>query len=156
MADEHRFETHLQFPADPAQKLPPAADFVRDSWLGAEGHPAIPGASAPVFGGHARGYNPEELLILSLSECHMLTYLALAAKNGLAVRRYEDHASGRLGRAPGGKTQMLEVVLRPRVTVVRGADLATARSLHEPAHRHCFMANSVNFPVLHEPDIAEE
>jgi organic hydroperoxide reductase OsmC/OhrA len=155
MAEEHVFETRLEYPADKAQKLPPDPDFSRDNRLIVEGHPEMPGALPAALGGHNRGYSPEDLMILSLSECHCLTYLRLAQKNRLAIRRYEDRATGRLGKNAAGMTQLLEVVLRPRVTVARGTDLAAARTLHERAHHHCFMANSVNFPVLHEPEIVE-
>jgi len=155
MAEEHVFETTLEYPADAGQKLPPDPDFSRDNRLGAPGHPAMPGALPKVLGGHDRGYSPEDLLILSLSECHCLTYLAFARKNGIAIRRYEDRATGRLGKGPSGVTQMLEVILRPRVTVTPGTDAAAAKALHERAHRYCFISNSVNFPVRNEPEIIE-
>ena len=156
MAEEHVFETRVEYPADPTQKLPPDAEFSRDNRLIVEGHPEMPGALPPSLGGHNRGYSPEDLLILALSECHLLTYLALAQRRGLAVRRYEDRATGRLGKNANGQTQMLEVVLHPRVTIARGADAAMAQSLHDRAHHHCFIANSVNFPVRHEPEVVEE
>ncbi len=156
MAEEHVFETTLEYPADPAQKLPPDPQFSRDNRLGAAGHPQVPGALPAALGGHDRGYSPEDLMILSLSECHCLTYLRLAEKNRIAIRRYEDRAQGRLAKGPTGMTQMVEVVLRPRVTVARGTDLAAAKALHERAHHYCFMANSVNFPVRNEPEIVEE
>jgi organic hydroperoxide reductase OsmC/OhrA len=155
MADEV-FETLLRYPAVSGQKLPADADFSRDNVMGAEGHPEIPGALPAQFGGHNRGYSPEDLMILSLSECHLLTYLRLAQKNRIAISSYEDRASGRLGKNAAGMTQLVEVVLRPRVTVARGTDVAAAKALHDRAHHHCFMANSVNFPVLHEPEIIEE
>jgi organic hydroperoxide reductase OsmC/OhrA len=156
MAEEQVYETHLTYPADPEQKLLPDPDFSRDNRMGAEGHPEIPGALPAALGGHNRGYSPEDLMILSLSECHCLTYLALARKNQIAVRRYDDRATGRLGKGASGMTQFAEVVLHPRVTVPRGADVALAKALHERAHHHCFMANSVNFPVRNEPEIVEE
>lgn len=156
MAEDPVFETFLAYPADPAQKRPPDPDFSRDNRMGAAGHPDVPGALPAAFGGHERGYSPEDLMILSLSECHCLTYLRLAQKNRLAIVRYEDRASGRLGKNANGMTQMVEVVLRPRVTVARGTDVAAAKALHERAHHHCFMANSVNFPVRNEPEIVEE
>lgn len=156
MGDEPVFETFLDYPADPAQKLPPDPDFSRDNRMRAQGHPEMPGALPAALGGHDRGYNPEELMILSLSECHLLTYLRLAQKTRIAVRRYEDRATGRLGKNAAGMTQLVEVVLRPRVTVARGTDVAAAKALHDRAHHACFMANSVNFPVSHESEIVEE
>jgi len=156
MAEDPVFETFLAYPAQPGQILPPEPDFSRDNRMGAAGHPDIPGAMPAAFGGHDRGYSPEDLMILSLSECHCLTYLRLAQKARIAIRRYEDRANGRLGKNAAGLTQFAEVVLHPRVTVARGTDLAAAKALHERAHHHCFMANSVNFPVRNEPEIVEE
>lgn len=149
------FEVRVAWPADAAQKLPPDAAFSRNNWLGAPGKPEVFGSSPVVFGGEARGYNPEELMTLSLSQCHLLTYLALAAKRGIRVLRYEDNASARLGKNAEGRTQMVEVVLRPRVTVAAGTRVDDAKALHERAHAACFMANSVNFPVRNEPEIVE-
>ena len=155
MTDTHAFETTLAWPADAAQKRPPEPDFSRDNTLAAPGHAAIAGSSPTVFGGTASRYNPEELLTLSLSECHMLTFLAIAAKRKIAVLTYEDRATGTLGLGPSGKMQMAKVVLRPLVTVASGTDLAAVDALHEKAHAHCFMANSVNFPVENEPTARE-
>jgi organic hydroperoxide reductase OsmC/OhrA len=128
MADEV-FETLLRYPAVSGQKLPPDADFSRDNVMGAEGHPEIPGALPAQFGGHNRGYSPEDLMILSLSECHLLTYLRLAQKNRIAISSYEDRASGRLGKNAAGMTQLVEVVLRPRRRGGEGAPRPRAPSL---------------------------
>ncbi len=155
MSDEHLFETTLAWPADPAQPKPPEPAFSRNSTMGAAGHAAIDGSSPVPLGGEGARYNPEELMTLSLSECHMLTYLALAAKKRVAVLAYEDRATGTLGKGPSGKMQMVKVLLRPKVTVARGTDLADAQAMHEKAHAHCFMANSVNFPVEHAPEVVE-
>jgi organic hydroperoxide reductase OsmC/OhrA len=156
MADAHRFETTLAWPASPTQKLPPEPGFSRDNTLAAPGRPPMPGSLPPVFGGNANGYNPEELMLLSLSQCHMLTYLALAEKAHLAVRRYDDQAIATLGKGASGKTQMVEAVLHPRVSLAPGSDAAAALALHDRAHAHCFMTNSVNFTVRHEPQIVED
>jgi len=149
------FEVHVAWPADESSKRPPDVVYSRDSWLSAPGKPEVFGSSPPAFGGDPKGYNPEVLLILSLSQCHMLTFLALAAKNKLTVLHYEDRAIGKLGKNAEGKMQMMEVVLRPQVTVAKGTDRDVADSLHNRAHSLCFMANSVNFPVVHEPELKE-
>lgn len=156
MADAQGFETTLEWPATPGQKMPPEPGFSRDNRLAAKGRPELPGAQPPSFGGEGRGYNPEELILLSLSQCHMLTYLALAEKTRIVVRAYSDRAAGTLGKGASGRTQMVEAVLHPVVTVARGADVEAARALHARAHTHCFMANSVNFPVRNEPRIVED
>ena len=85
MSDEHTFETTLLWPADPVQEKPPVATYSRDSVLGSPGHADIPGSAPTVFGGVASRYNPEELLTLALSECHMLTFLSLASKRQVPV-----------------------------------------------------------------------
>ncbi len=155
MSDEHTFETTLRWPADPAQDKPPATTYTRDSVLGSPGHEDIPGSAPPVFGGVASRYNPEELLTLALSECHMLTFLSLAAKKQVPVLAYEDRAVARLGKGATGKPQVIHVQLRPRVTVARGTDLAAVNAMHEKAHAYCFVANSVNFPVENAPEAVE-
>jgi len=116
----------------------------------------MPGDAPAAAGTTVAGYNPEELMLLSLSECHMLTYLNLAQKARLVVRAYSDRASCAVGKGASGMTQIVEATLRPRVTVARGTDLAAAHALHERAHHYCYMANSVNFPVSNEPSILEE
>jgi organic hydroperoxide reductase OsmC/OhrA len=147
------FEVRVVWPADERQKMPPDPAFSRDNWLAAPGKPEVPGSSPAVFGGDPRRYNPEELLMLSLSQCHLLTYLAIAAKRQIHVVHYDDRAVGRLGKNAEGRMQMMEVILRPHVVLAKGADVEEARALHAKAHAACFMANSVNFPVTHEPDM---
>lgn len=155
MSEDHTFNTTLRWPADPAQPKPPVAAFSRNSVLGSPGHADIQGSSPTVFGGDASRYNPEELLTMALSHCHLLTFLALAAKKQVAVLAYEDHATGRLGKGPSGKMQMEHVQLRPKVTVAKGTDLAMVNAMHEKAHAYCFIANSVNFPVENAPEALE-
>ena len=88
----------------------------------------------------------------SLSGCHLLWYLHLCAVNKVEVLEYLDRASGVMLESPGaGRFQ--EVVLRPQVSISASSDEAVALQLHEQAHRECFIANSVNFPVRHEPVI---
>ena len=157
-ADFHEFSAVLRWPADAAQSRPPEASFSRDNMLRTEGKVEIPGSAPAIFGGDASRYNPEELLILSLAHCHMLTFLAIAAKKRMTVIAYEDRSTGKLGLGEAGvkgKMSMQEVTLRPRVTVAKGTDLADAMAIHEKAHANCFMANSVNFPVRHEAEIIE-
>ena len=90
--------------------------------------------------------------MVALSSCHMLSYLALAALEGLTVAAYEDAASGTM-QEEGRGGRFTEVVLRPRVTLAPGSDLARAEALHEEAHNICYIANSVNFPVRHEATV---
>jgi organic hydroperoxide reductase OsmC/OhrA len=115
--------------------------------------PPIPGSADPTFRGDPARWNPEELLIASLSACHKLWYLHLCAEAGVVVLAYVDHAEGVMEETADGSGSFTRVVLRPKITVKAGSDMAQARELHRAAHAKCFIANSVNFPVQHEPEI---
>lgn len=115
------------------------------------GKPVIPGSSDPNFRGDATRYNPEELLVMAISSCHMLWYLHLCATHKVVVVDYVDDAAGTLLETADTGGHFTEVVLRPAVTLAAGSDVAVAESLHERAHHLCFVANSVNFPVRCEP-----
>ena len=108
----------------------------------------------PNFRGDQTRYNPEELLVAALSSCHMLWYLHLCAVNKIEVLTYRDRATGFM-EEQAGAGRFREVILRPAVTIAKGSNPDQARALHARAHQECFIANSVNFPVLHEPSITE-
>ena len=145
------FQATIVWPSDASQKTPPDASYSRSSWLSAPGKGEVPGSSGVAFGGDPRGYNPEELMILSLAECHMLTFLALAARRKLGVKRYGDKATGTLAKNAQGRTQFSEVVLHPHVVFTTGTNMDEIQGLHAKAHELCFMAYSVNFTVRVEP-----
>jgi organic hydroperoxide reductase OsmC/OhrA len=158
MSDAHVFEITLTYPANTAQATPPDANFSRNNMMKSAGKHDVAASSPAAFGGDDTRYNPEELMLMSLSECHMLTYLAIAAKKQMKIVRYEDRATGQLGIGEfgvAGKTSMQKVTLHPRVTVAKGTNLDDARAMHVKAHANCFMANSVNFPITTEPEIIE-
>jgi organic hydroperoxide reductase OsmC/OhrA len=115
--------------------------------------PTILGSSDPTFRGDRACWNPEELLVASLSACHKLWYLHLCAISGIVVVEYVDHAEGFMEEADDGSGHFQRVVLRPEVTITENSGMAKARELHAVAHAKCFIANSVNFPVEHEPQI---
>ncbi len=119
--------------------------------VSAPGKPLIPASSDPAFRGDRRRYNPEEMLVASLSSCHMLWYLHLCSTEGIVVQAYEDIAEGVMVEQRDGGGAFSEVVLQPEITLAPGADLPRARALHADAHAKCFIANSVNFPIRHEP-----
>jgi organic hydroperoxide reductase OsmC/OhrA len=125
--------------------------FGRDHDVVVEGKPVLKGSADPAFRGTPERWNPEELLVASLSECHMLTFLSLCAREGVAVTGYVDVAGGVMREEPGNSGRFTEVVLRPEVTVADPAMVERAEALHKQAHDACFIANSVNFPVRHEP-----
>lgn len=125
--------------------------YGRDHVLRAEGkRHSIDGSADRTFHGDADRWNPEELVIAALAQCHMLSYLHVAADAGVVVVDYVDAASGTLHTRADGSGALTEAVLRPVVTI-RGGDPAAADALHARAAELCFIANSVSFPVRHEP-----
>jgi organic hydroperoxide reductase OsmC/OhrA len=127
--------------------------YGRDHDVAAEGRPVIAASSDPLFRGDPARWNPELELVAALSQCHMLWYLHLCAEAGVIVTSYADEADGTMTEADDGGGRFTEVILRPRVAIVSPEMISTAASLHGEAHAKCFIANSVNFPVRHEPVI---
>jgi organic hydroperoxide reductase OsmC/OhrA len=128
-------------------------DYARDHDVTAAGVPPIAASSDPAFRGDPGRWNPELELTAALSQCHMLWFLHLAAVAGVVVTGYADDARATMAETDDGGGHFTEVVLRPRVTVA-AADMAQqAQALHAEASAKCFIANSVNFPVRHEPSV---
>jgi organic hydroperoxide reductase OsmC/OhrA len=125
--------------------------YERNHDITISGKPVLQCSSDPGFRGDKARQNPEELLVASLSGCHMLWYLHLCSVNGVVVIDYVDEASGTMVENKDGSGQFTEVVLRPRVTVTDKSMIDKANSLHHEANQMCFIARSVKFPVLHEP-----
>jgi organic hydroperoxide reductase OsmC/OhrA len=111
---------------------------------------AMRGSADPHFRGDPTLYSPEEQLVAALSSCHMLSYLAECARAGVHVVAYEDSATGVMTMHDGA-VRFTEVMLRPRVTIAAGSDIEKAIALHHAAHEGCYIANSVNFPVMNAP-----
>ena len=113
----------------------------------------LTGSADPAFLGDASLINPEELLVAALSSCHMLSYLAWCALEGIEVTAYADNAQGVMVEQHGAG-EFKRVTLYPRVAVAPGTDMDKALTLHQKAHEVCFIARSVNFPVEHEVEIS--
>lgn len=111
----------------------------------------IDGSSDAAFRGDKTKHTPEDLFVSTLSTCHMLWYLHLCAVNGVVVIDYTDEATGILKEEANGSGHFEEVTLNPVVTVAEDSMIEKANALHNEAHKMCFIANSVNFPVLHKP-----
>lgn len=149
---EHRYNPTVTWTGNTGAGTTSYKAYTRDHVISAAGRPDILGSSDPAFLGDGARTNPEDLLVASLSACHMLWYLHLAAEAGIVVTAYCDKPVGVMveDRERGG--WFTGVTLHPEVTIASG-DAAKARALHEPAHKKCFIANSVNFPVACEPVI---
>lgn len=157
MADkQHHYAVRVVWTGNTGAGTASYRAYARDHQIAAEGKPAIPGSADPAFRGDAARWNPEELLVASLSACHKLWYLHLCAVAGVVVTAYEDAAEGVMVEEPDGAGRFVSATLRPRVTIAEGSDAAEAAALHRRAHEMCFIARSINFPVGHEPVILTE
>lgn len=127
-------------------------DYGRDVVLRAAGKPDLLGSADPTFRGDATRWNPEELLLAALGQCHLLSYLHSAVLHGVVVTAYVDSPVGTMAQSGQGG-HFTSVTLRPEVTITDPAQGDLAREIHGEASRNCFIAASVNFPVHHEPVI---
>lgn len=152
MNSEHSFAVSVEWVGNRGTGTSGYKDFSRAVELRAEGKHAILASAARTFHGDADRWNPEEQLIAALAQCHLLSYLHVATQAGVVIQRYVDAAAGTLHTNADGSGALIDVVLRPVVTISAG-EPATALALHDEANRLCFIANSVNFPVRHEPQI---
>ncbi|MEJ7837983.1 MAG: OsmC family protein [Thermomicrobiales bacterium] len=128
------------------------AGYSRDHSIEIDGKPALEGSSDPAFLGDPARHNPEDLLVASLSACHMLWFLSLAARARVIVTAYVDRAEGMMETDRGGGGRFTKVVLRPLITLEAGTDVSVADALHHDAHEKCFISQSVNFPVTIEAE----
>jgi organic hydroperoxide reductase OsmC/OhrA len=125
--------------------------YSRNHEISSEDKPTIYASSDPSFRGEATRYNPEELFVASLSSCHMLWYLHLCSEAGVIVIEYIDNATGTMTETEDGSGHFTEVTLHPVVIVTDASMIDKANELHYEAHKFCFVANSCNFPVHHNP-----
>ncbi len=153
MTTSHHYELSLEWTGDRGSGTSSPRAYGRGHLVAAPGKPSIPGSADRAFRGDADRWNPEELLVVSLAQCHMLWYLDLAARAGVVVTAYTDNPLGTMVENADGSGQFERVVLRPAVTITDRGQLGLSHRLHERAHDVCFIARSVNFPVSCEPAV---
>jgi organic hydroperoxide reductase OsmC/OhrA len=125
--------------------------YDRDHEVRGENVAPIAGSSDPAFRGNPSRWNPEQLLLAAASQCHMLSYLHQAASNGVVVTGYIDHPTAVMTENGRGGGRFTEITLHPLVTITDGDQSGLADRLHEDASQDCFIANSLNLPVDHQP-----
>ena len=150
-AREHRYDVAIDWTGAGGGATKTYAGYSRDHEIQVAGKPAFAASADPLFRGTAGLYTPEELLVAALASCHLLAYLALCAREGIAVVAYRDAAKGTMSERAGAG-RFTTVTLYPHVTLDDDR-IDRARELHVTAHEECFIANSVNFPVVCEPTI---
>ena len=150
MSKTHHYEALLRWTGAAQGPTTSYTSYSREYAVEIAGKSVMKGSADPGFRGDASLHNPEDLLLASLAACHMLTYLALATRSRLVVVAYEDAAVGTM-LFEGASGKFTEVLLKPKVTVAAGSDLALAERLHHDANAGCFIARSVNVPIRHQP-----
>ena len=118
----------------------------------AEKHKIL-GSADPQFRGEAARINPEDFLLNALSTCHMLWYFHLCADHGIVVISYKDSFEGEMEYGPNTNGGFISATLNPTVEITSESNQQLAIDLHHEAHKKCFIANSVNFPILCNPTV---
>lgn len=154
MGRQHQYHTRITWTGNTGTGTSGYRSYERSYEVSGENKAVIAGSSDPVFRGDRTRWNPEEFLLAALSSCHQLAYLHLCADAGIVVTEYTDDADGVMEELPDGGGRFIQATLRPHVTIAAGSDAKKAEALHEVAHSKCFIANSVNFPVLCQPIIS--
>ena len=151
MSKQHEYSLTIKWTGNKGTGTSSYTTYDRSHSVLVEGKPEINLSSDPAFRGDKARHNPEELLIASLSSCHMLWYLHVCAEAGVTVVDYSDNATGVMEESSNGGGRFSEVALNPVVTVTEASMIDTANQLHKKANELCFIANSVNFKVQHFP-----
>jgi organic hydroperoxide reductase OsmC/OhrA len=147
----HRYALDLRWTGNLGAGTTAFRAFTRDHDVSAAGLPTLLGSADPAFRGDPSRWNPEQLLVAALAQCHLLTYLWLAVQEGIVVTAYQDAPTGTMLAEPDGSGRFAEVTLRPTVTITAAADVDRAQALHDRVGDYCFIARSINFPLHHEP-----
>lgn len=151
MKKQHHYQATIQWTGNKGTGTNHYRNYERSYHISIANKTDITGSADPAFLGDKTKHNPEDLLIASLSACHMLWYLHLCAESGVIVMDYTDHATGLMTETNQGGGQFKSVSLNPVVIVAENAMIDKANELHQKASKLCFIANSVNFPVNHKP-----
>lgn len=153
MYGEHRYALHARWTGDRGTGTSGYRDYDRAVTITIPGKQALEASADRPFRGDPTRWNPEDLLLAALSECHLLSYLHACVQAGVVVVGYDDEATGVMREDGRGGGAFEEVVLHPVVTVADASMVDAATAAHAQAHDWCFIARSVNFPVRHEPQV---
>jgi organic hydroperoxide reductase OsmC/OhrA len=140
----HDFEIRLRWRKTHPSERELGGDYSHESILTADKHAALVASAAEGFGGDVRLWNPEELLMAAIAQCHMLSFLYAAHQSGIDIVDYADETRGTMNYQ-GGKGAMTSVTLRPTITTT--ASEADVDRLHDEAKEMCVLRASVNFPI---------
>ena len=149
MSKSHQYAMHLVWTGNKGEGTSTYRSYDRSYTISIHNKGDFFGTADPVFRGDATKHNPEELLVMSLSSCHLLSYLHLCAVNGIVLTEYEDEAKGTMVEDEVKGGYFTEVTLNITMKITDLSKKEKAAELHHQANKLCFIANSVNFPVKH-------
>jgi organic hydroperoxide reductase OsmC/OhrA len=147
----HRYAVRLTWTNNGGTGTTGYRDYSRNHTLATNGRPDLLGSADPTFRGDRDRWNPEQLLLGALAQCHMLSYLHVCVTEGVVVTAYDDNAEASMVVDRDGSGRFTEAMLRPTVTIIDESKREAAERAHHRAHELCFISNSVNFPVRHQP-----
>ncbi|GAA0280583.1 OsmC family protein [Cryptosporangium japonicum] len=158
MVAVHDYELALTWTGNQGTGTSAYRAYSRSHEIVADGRPPLYGSSDPAFRGETDRWNPELLLVATLSACHLMSYLHVCVEAGVVVVDYTDAPTGSMTQTPGGGGRFTQVTLNPQVTLARASagKVELATRLHRDANARCFIASSVNFPVHHQPTVVVE
>jgi organic hydroperoxide reductase OsmC/OhrA len=151
MSGQHNYKLTVKWTGNKGTGTSGYKEFERSYSIFVENKMEIPGSSDPAFRGDKTKHNPEDLLVASVSSCHMLWYLHLCSVAGIIVTDYIDNATGIMVETVDGGGKFTDITLNPIVTLTDASMTEKANELHTKANKLCFVANSLNFPVQHRP-----
>jgi organic hydroperoxide reductase OsmC/OhrA len=147
MSKTHHFAVKVVWTGNQGTGTSAYTAYARNHTLSADGKAPLACSSAPAFRGDGTLYNPEDMLLYSVSSCHMLWFLHCCADAGVVAMEYHDSPEGTLTMDADGIGKFTSIVLNPAVVFLDPMDESLLKSLHEKAHQHCFIANTLNCPV---------
>ena len=148
---KHEYQTKITWTGNQGEGTKKYNSYTRDYSIQILNKAVIQGSSDPAFLGDANKHNPEDLLVSSISSCHMLWFLHLASTKGIVVVNYTDNATGVMIEKEDGSGYFESVTLNPVVTITEASRIKETNELHQLANQYCFISNSLNFKVKHQP-----
>lgn len=149
----HRYTSTIEWTGNHGESTKNYRSYERSYTISVDGKADIYGSSDPAFLGNPRLHNPEDLLLASVSSCHLLWYLHFCSVNKILVLEYKDFAEGTMTEEANGSGKFTKIILKPKIVVAEKSMIEKAIELHEKANEYCFIANSLNFTIQHQPEI---
>lgn len=149
----HQYKSKIVWTGNTGESTKNYRSYQRNYTISVDGKADISGSADPAFLGNPELHNPEDLLLASVSSCHLLWYLHLCSVNKILVLEYEDFAEGTMIETEKGSGKFTEIILKPKIVVAEKEMIQKAIELHQKANEYCFIANSLKFEVKHQSEI---